>query len=93
MHFEGATYYLTIENICACGSGNLADTCCWKGDGCWEKTPVGNLDIKETTFANPFCCLGRKSNCTTTMSREHFISKNILEKLTKDKLRFENASW
>jgi len=31
------------------------------------------------------------SNCTEKISREHFISKNILEKLTKDTLRFENA--
>jgi len=76
---------------CPCGSGNIADTCCWKGDGCWEKTPVGKLDIKETTFANPSCYLSCMSNCTEKISREHFISKNILEKLTKDKLQFENA--
>ena len=32
------------------------------------------------------------SGCTSKMSREHFISRNILEKLTKDdKLKFENA--
>ena len=76
---------------CPCGSGNIADTCCWKGDGCWEKTPVGKLDIKETTFANPSCYLSCMSNCTEKISREHFISKSILEKLTKDKLKFENA--
>jgi hypothetical protein len=31
------------------------------------------------------------SNCTEKISREHFISKNILEKLIKDTLKFENA--
>lgn len=76
---------------CPCGSGNIADTCCWRGDGCWEKTPVGKLAIKETMIVNPSCYLSRMSNCSAKISREHFISKNILEKLTKDTLIFENA--
>lgn len=77
---------------CPCGSGNIADTCCWKGDGCWEKTPVGKLSIKKTTIVNPSCYLSRISNCTAKISSEHFISRNILEKLTKDTLKFENAA-
>lgn len=77
---------------CPCGSGNIADTCCWKGDGCWEKTPVGELVVKETTIVNPSCYLSRMSNCSAAISREHIISRNILEKITNDTLRFDNAA-
>jgi hypothetical protein len=76
---------------CPCGSGSIADLCCWRCDGCWEKTPVGKLDIKETTIVNPACYLSRMSNCSAKITREHFISKNILEKLTTETLKFENA--
>lgn len=31
------------------------------------------------------------SNCSSKITKEHFISRNILEKLTKDTLKFENA--
>jgi len=77
---------------CPCGSGNIADTCCWRGDGCWEKTPVGKIEIAETKFANPSCYLSRMSTCTEKMSREHFVSRSILERLTKAELRFDNAA-
>ena len=70
----------------------MADICCWKGDGCWEKTPVGKLNIKERTFVNPSCYLSCMSNCTEKISREHFISRNILEKITKDTLKCINAN-
>jgi len=48
--------------------------------------------MQETKFANPSCYLSRMSTCTAKMSREHFISRSILEKLTKATLRFENAA-
>lgn len=81
-----------LGKTCPCGSGNVADTCCWKGDGCWEKTPIGKIHIKETKFSNPSCYLSCMSSCSAKISREHFISRNILEKLTKDKLKFESAA-
>jgi hypothetical protein len=31
------------------------------------------------------------SNCSSKITKEHFISRNILEKLTRDTLKFENA--
>jgi len=78
---------------CPCGSGNIADTCCWRGDGCWEKTAVGRIDIRrKTTIANPSCYLSSMYNCSTKMTREHFVSRNILQKITKDKLTVENAA-
>lgn len=80
-----------LGNKCPCGSGKIADICCWRGDGCWEKTPIGQLNIKETTTANSSCYLSSMSNCSAKLTKEHFISRNILEKLTHDTLKFENA--
>jgi hypothetical protein len=77
---------------CPCGSGNIADACCWRGDGCWEKTSIGKLDVKKTTTANTSCYLSSMYNCSTKITREHFVSRNILERVTKDKLTFENAT-
>jgi hypothetical protein len=76
---------------CPCGSGNISDVCCWRGDGCWEKTPVGALTVKESATANGSCYLGALYNCGTKLTKEHFVSRNILEKITTDKLKFENA--
>lgn len=41
---------------------------------------------------NPSCYLSSMSNCSSKITKEHFISRNILEKLTKDTLKFENAA-
>jgi len=80
-----------LGNKCPCGSGNISDSCCWRGDGCWEKTPVGKLAVTETAIVNPSCYLSCMFNCSSKITKEHFISRNILEKITKDTLKFENA--
>lgn len=77
---------------CPCGSSNIADKCCWRGGGCWEKQPVGKTESKKTEYANSSCYLSRMSGCSAKMSREHFVSRNILERLTNDKLTFTNAA-
>jgi hypothetical protein len=53
--------------------------------------PIGKLNIKETPTVNPSCYLSPMCNCSAKLSKEHFVSRNILEKLTKDTLKFENA--
>jgi hypothetical protein len=40
---------------------------------------------------NPSCYLSSMSNCSAKLTKEHFISRNILKKITKDTLKFENA--
>jgi hypothetical protein len=82
-----------LGSKCPCGSDCIADTCCWKGDGCWEKTPVGIIAVKETQLSNPSCYLSCMSNCTSKITKEHFVSRTILEQLTKGGiLHFQNAA-
>jgi hypothetical protein len=60
--------------------------------GRWEKTPVGPIEMVETEFANKRCYLSSLGNCSTKISKEHFISRNILEKITSSTLKIENAA-
>lgn len=54
--------------------------------------PVGILSTPDTGFSHPKCYLSSLGGCDTTITNEHFISRNILEKLTKSTLRFKGAS-
>jgi hypothetical protein len=60
--------------------------------GRWEKVPVGPVKVAETGFAHERCYLSSLGHCGTKMTRKHFISRNILEKITSSTLRFENAA-
>lgn len=76
---------------CPCGSGKKSYACCWRGNACWEKTPVGVTKLDGTPFKNDRCYLWPVGSCSTKMTKEHFISRNILEKVATSTLRFENA--
>ena len=77
---------------CPCRSGEPAYNCCWRGDGRWEKVPVGIIDVDKTDFMHDRCYLSSIGNCSTKISKEHFISRNILERITKSTLKFEGAA-
>ncbi len=89
-----------FTKTCPCGSRKKAYHCCWRGNGCWETTPVGVIAIKETPYVNERCYLSPLGNCSRTITREHFISKNILKRIAWGKetpgiatptLKFEGA--
>lgn len=79
---------------CPCGSKEPSYKCCWRGDGRWEKTPVGPISVEasdDSAFANDRCYLSALHNCGSKITKEHFISRNILEQITTDKLKFAGA--
>jgi hypothetical protein len=76
---------------CPFGSGTPAHKCCWRGMGRWEKSPVGIIEAPETNFMHERCYLASLGNCGPKMTKEHFISRNILERITTSTLKFENA--
>jgi hypothetical protein len=79
---------------CPCGSGKKSYKCCWRGDGRWEKTPVGAINlpgINGPPSVNDRCYLSSFGGCSSKMTREHFVSKNILARMTTNRLTFENA--
>jgi hypothetical protein len=83
-----------IASECPCGSGNKSYGCCWRGDGKWEKAPVGAINLPQLEAlpsTNDRCYLSSHGDCSSKITREHSISRNILERITKDKLTVENA--
>ena len=60
--------------------------------GRWEKVPLSAIEMRETGLAHKRCYLSSFGNCGTKMTREHFISRNILEKITSSTLKFENSA-
>jgi hypothetical protein len=73
---------------CPCGSGEKSYKCCWRGNGCWEKTPVGaiNLPSNNPPSVNDRCYLSSFGCCSSKMTREHFVSKNILARVATNSL-------
>jgi hypothetical protein len=62
--------------------------------GRWEKNPAGKIKFEplESPFANPGCYLSSLENCTSKMTKEHFVSRNILERIaTNNTLDFQGA--
>jgi hypothetical protein len=53
---------------------------------------VGTIETPETNFKHERCYLSSLGNCGTKMTKEHFISRNILERITTSTLKFENAA-
>ena len=79
---------------CPCGSGSKSYKCCWRGDGAWEKAPVGAIVLPKTSnppLLNERCYLSSYGDCSTKITREHFISRTILEKITTSRLTIRDA--
>jgi len=77
---------------CPCGSQKKSYECCWKGNGCWEKLPVGIITGNTGSFAHEKCYASPLKGCGQKITREHFLSRNILEKVVPTStVRFENA--
>ena len=72
------------QDICPCGSRRIYAQCC--------RQPSGRPLIKipsllpagtETNFSNPRCYLNFTGNCSQNISREHYISRTVLEMFPK----------
>jgi len=83
-----------FNHPCPCGSGEKAFKCCWRDNAKWEKPSVGIIDLPPSNvppFENNRCYLSALGNCSSKITREHFISRSILERITTDRLTIEGA--
>ncbi len=70
---------LTENSKCICENGKLAVDCCLKGSW-FFKEPCNILPSDSNTgFVNPKCYAGITQDCSDEITREHVISKGILE--------------
>ena len=85
-----------FNHYCPCGSGEKSFKCCWRGNAQWEKSSVGTIALATASVPpseNHRCYLSSLGNCSSKITKEHFISRNILERITSDsgRLTIEGA--
>ncbi|MBR1132542.1 hypothetical protein [Bradyrhizobium iriomotense] len=84
---------LDVKKPCPCGNGQPAERCHLDWDGQLRKpvptlTPPGAI----TNFAHPRCYLQGMRNCSQDISREHYVSKAVLDQIG-DTLRVGGMRW
>lgn len=81
-------------DLCPCDSGKKAKFCCWTGKS-WDKKPTHIKPVSHVSNYSHEKCYARKTaNCSTKISREHFISNNILKDLELNgKVKIVGLPW
>lgn len=78
---------------CLCGSNKKAKFCCLDGK-VWNKKPTLISQDTHTVYSHPKCYSNLLQNCSSEISKEHYISKNILEHLKLDnKVKVIGLKW
>lgn len=71
---------LAIGDPCPCCSNKPVQECCLDADGTLRvKVPSLVPPGPPTQYANPKCYLSQSLDCSKNISREHYVSKAILE--------------
>ena len=81
---------------CPCGSGRPARRCHRGEDGSWiAKRPPALLTDERTGYANPRCYGSASKDCSEDMTREHYISDDVLESISWDGklVTVRGAAW
>ncbi len=75
-----------LRNLpCPCGGPRKAKRCCLQPHGTWKKAPVDIAPTERATGqANPRCYMRALADCSEKISREHYMSKTILEALCEE---------
>jgi hypothetical protein len=84
---------LRVDGPCPCGSGKAIANCHLGLDGRLRK-PVSSLRPPGTLtgFSHPGCYLKDSRDCSEQISREHYISKSVLNQMG-DPLRVRGVPW
>lgn len=75
------------SDLCLCGSGRLLCDCCL-AVRC-NTTPAGSA----TGHAHPSCFARELRDCSTTISREHYISQSVLGLFSGSRLMVSGFPW
>jgi hypothetical protein len=84
------------EDDCPCGSGRKASRCHRAKDGSWIAEPPPPLLIgPRTDYANSGCYARASKDCSDDLTREHYISDDVLESIAADGkvVMVEGAAW
>lgn len=84
-----------LEDACPCGSLRRARNCHARRGRGWIVPPPGPLLNDDFTgYANPGCYARISEDCTDKLSKEHWLSNDILKEIGAGKpIRISGASW
>lgn len=81
------------ELPCGCGSGREFGKCCLK-DGQIKLDPKPlNPPKPQTAYQNKKCILNWTSDCCSSISGDHIISKSVLRVITKTKVTISSSNF
>ena len=84
------------EDDCPCGSHRQATRCHGSNDGSWiAEPPPPLLTGPRTGYANPGCYARASKDCDEPLTREHFITDDVLGAISADVkvVVVEGAAW
>jgi hypothetical protein len=84
------------EDDCPCGSHRQATRCHRAKDGSWiAESPPPLLTGPRTGYANPGCYARASMDCDEALTREHFITDDVLGTISADGkvVVVEGAAW
>lgn len=84
------------EHDCPCGSGLQAQHCHRASDDTWvAERPPALITGPRTGYGNPGCYARSSQDCDEQLTREHWISDDLLERVSNDKkvIAVEGAAW
>ncbi|MBZ4518191.1 hypothetical protein [Mycobacterium avium] len=84
------------EDDCPCGSHREATRCHRANDGSWiAEPPPPLLTGPRTGYANPGCYARASKDCDEELTREHFITDDVLGAISADGkvVVVEGAAW
>ncbi|CAJ1505293.1 hypothetical protein [[Mycobacterium] burgundiense] len=84
------------EDDCPCGSQRRAERCHRAKDGSWiAEPPPPLLAGPRTGYANPGCYARASQDCDEELTREHFITDDVLNAISADGkvVVVEGAAW
>ena len=84
------------EDDCPCGSRRQAQRCHRAADHSWvAERPPALLAGPRTGYSNPGCYARSSNDCDEQLTREHFITDELLETISADKkvVMVQGASW
>ncbi len=84
------------DSLCPCGSRRRSSNCHKAKDGSWVAlTPPPLLTGPRTGYTHPKCYAGSSGDCDRQLTREHFITDDILGHISHDgnAVSVEGATW
>jgi hypothetical protein len=74
------------EGLCPCGSHRRTRSCHGRRDGSW-RGEAWSIDLGGSTgYGHPGCYATALTDCSTKLSREHYVSRAVLEEISSQPL-------